>query len=112
MPPAPAPHLTNKLIPPPEEGEDPTQLSLMISTKPYLALDKYLDRLRNRGAIKLDEITRTPDHEKRMELWKEFANIGENVSITQRFFCEYVSYISFMIRFPIEITMIGLQFAF
>nr|DAA05955.1 TPA_inf: putative O-acetyl transferase [Cryptococcus neoformans var. grubii] len=89
MSPAPAPHLTNKLIPPPEEGEDPTQLSLMISAKPYLALDKYLDRLRNRGAIKLDEITRTPDHEKRMALWKEFAHIGEGVSITQQFFCEY-----------------------
>ncbi|WVO19462.1 uncharacterized protein IAS62_000748 [Cryptococcus decagattii] len=84
-----APHLTNKLIPPPEEGEDPTQLSLMISAKPYLAGDKYLDRLRNRGAITLDEITRTPDHGERMELWKKFANVGEGVSITQRFFCEY-----------------------
>nr|ODN93072.1 maltose O-acetyltransferase [Cryptococcus depauperatus CBS 7841] len=87
-----APHLTNKLIPPPEGDEDPSQLALMIDAKRYFANDKYLDRLRNTGAIKLDEITRVADYKKRMALWREFADVGEDVFITQRFFCEYVSY--------------------
>ncbi|WVN85412.1 uncharacterized protein L203_100558 [Cryptococcus depauperatus CBS 7841] len=84
-----APHLTNKLIPPPEGDEDPSQLALMIDAKRYFANDKYLDRLRNTGAIKLDEITRVADYKKRMALWREFADVGEDVFITQRFFCEY-----------------------
>ncbi|WVQ73607.1 hypothetical protein IAR50_003187 [Cryptococcus sp. DSM 104548] len=83
------PHLINPLIPPPEGDEDPTQLALMISGEPYQADDKYLNRLRNRGAIKLDAIVRVPDMDERMKLWKEFGNVGEDVMIVQRFFCEY-----------------------
>ena len=86
-----APHLSNPLIPYPEGDEDPTQLSLMIQGKPYLALDSYLDRLRNTGAIKLDKIVSEPDGEKRMDLWRKHAVIGPNCMIVQRFFCEYVS---------------------
>lgn len=84
-----APHLSNPLIPAPEGDEDPTQLSLMIQGKPYLALDSYLDRLRNTGAIKLDKIVSEPDGEKRMDLWRKHAVIGPNCMIVQRFFCEY-----------------------
>jgi hypothetical protein len=86
-----APHESNPLIPAPEGDEDPTQLANMIAAKPYLAGDKYLDRLRNIGAIKLDEIVRVADGPTRMAMWKEFADITGEVFITQRFFCEYVS---------------------
>ncbi|ODN81085.1 hypothetical protein L202_03180 [Cryptococcus amylolentus CBS 6039] len=85
----PAPHLSNPLIPPPEGDEDPTQLALMIAGEPYQANDKYLDRLRNRGAIKLDEIVKVADMDERMALWREFGNVGEDVLVVQRFFCEY-----------------------
>lgn len=86
-----APHLTNPLIPPPEADEETTQLELMIAGKPYLSFKPYLERLRNRGAAKLQEIESEADQDKRMELWRKFAVIGENVFIVQRFFCEYVS---------------------
>ena len=89
-----APHETDHRIPPPEDDETPDQLALMIAAKPYLATDKYLDRLRNLGAIKLNECVMEPDAEKRMALWAKFADIGEGVFITQRFFCEYVSHFS------------------
>ena len=86
-----APHETNHLIPPPEGDEDPTQLANMIAARPYLAPDKYLDRLRNIGAIKLDEIVQVADGPTRMAMWEKHANLGKDVFITQRFFCEYVS---------------------
>ncbi|ODO06056.1 maltose O-acetyltransferase [Cryptococcus wingfieldii CBS 7118] len=85
----PAPHLSNPRIPPPEGDEDHTQLALMIAGEPYQANDKYLDRLRNRGAIKLDEIVKVADMDERMTLWREFGNVGEDVLVVQRFFCEY-----------------------
>jgi maltose O-acetyltransferase len=87
----PLPHESNPLISPPRDGEDPTQLALMIDAKPYFAEDAYLDRLRNSFAITLHEITSEPDGPKRMEMWRKSAVIGERCFITQSFFCEYVS---------------------
>ncbi|ODN77422.1 hypothetical protein L202_04602 [Cryptococcus amylolentus CBS 6039] len=86
----PAPHLSNLLIPPPEGNEDPTQLALMIAGEPYQqANDKYIDRLRSRGAIKLDQIVKVTDMDERMTLWREYGNVGEDVLVVQRFFCIY-----------------------
>lgn len=87
----PLPHETNAMISAPQGDEDATQLAVMLDAKPYLANDKYLCRLRNSSAIKLYEITSEPDGDKRMALWKQFANVGDNCFVVQRFFCEYVS---------------------
>ncbi|WVQ73606.1 hypothetical protein IAR50_003186 [Cryptococcus sp. DSM 104548] len=83
------PHLSNHLILPLKPDDDPTQLSLMLSGKPYTPSDKYLHRLHHHGSRTLDKIVQTPDLGERMKLWKEFAHVGERVRIRQHFYCEY-----------------------
>ncbi|TYJ56128.1 hypothetical protein B9479_003114 [Cryptococcus floricola] len=83
------PHLSNPLILPPEDDEDPTQLSLMLSGKPYTPSDKYLHKLHHHGSKTLAEIVQTPDLGERMKLWRTFAHLGAGVRIRQQFYCEY-----------------------
>lgn len=86
----------SKVKPPtPVEGEDTTQFELMVAGKPYLAMDKYLRRIRDEQAEKLCQINQTRSTEKRMELYTDLVNLtgGEegNVIINIPFTCEYVS---------------------
>jgi maltose O-acetyltransferase len=86
-----APHLTNPRICPPEGDEDPTELINMISARPYKAFDAYVGRLRDTQAARVLEIDDIRDMEKRMEHMRGFINMGKEVYIVNRFFCEYVS---------------------
>ncbi|WWC61587.1 uncharacterized protein I303_104171 [Kwoniella dejecticola CBS 10117] len=85
----PAPHETNPRISPPGEGEDATELGIMIAGKPYLAMDPYVDRIRAGQAKKVWEINQIVDIPARMDAMRGFLNMGRDVCIMQGFFCEY-----------------------
>ncbi|WVW83588.1 hypothetical protein I302_105609 [Kwoniella bestiolae CBS 10118] len=87
----PLPHETNPRISPPdlEKGEDPTELSLMLSGQPYLSYNKYIDRIRDTAARRVWEINQIVDMGDRMREMREFVFMGVNVWIVQGFFCEY-----------------------
>ncbi|OXG45960.1 maltose O-acetyltransferase [Cryptococcus neoformans] len=92
--------LFSKVKPPtPVEGEDTTQFELMVAGKPYLAMDKYLCRIRDEQAEKLCQINQTRSMEERMKLYADLVNLrgGEegNVIINIPFTCEYGSTITF-----------------
>jgi hypothetical protein len=91
------PPLPESVLPPPNAGEDATQLNLMRAGKPYLAMDPYLTRLRDRGAVVLKEFNdHSADLTKRMELMRKVCCfVGERpkediVAIMSGFICEYV----------------------
>jgi maltose O-acetyltransferase len=86
-----APHESNPRIPPPTGDENPEELINMLSARPYKAFDSYVSRLRDTQAAKVGEIDAIRDMGARMEQMREFLNMGQEVWIVNRFFCEYVS---------------------
>ncbi|WRT66079.1 uncharacterized protein IL334_003032 [Kwoniella shivajii] len=83
------PHELDDRIHPPSKDEDPTQLSLMLSGKPYLASDPYICRIRDDQARKVWEVNQTVDMGPRMKVMSELVRMAKEVYIVQGFFCEY-----------------------
>jgi hypothetical protein len=79
----------------PGEGETTEQFDLMVQGKPYIATDRYLDRLRNHVAKLQDVANKVVGMEERMPLYREYITFrkGERggAYIVQPFVCEYVS---------------------
>jgi maltose O-acetyltransferase len=86
-----APHLSNPKIPAPQGDEEPTELINMLTAKPYKAGDPYVARIRDGHALKVRQIDAVDDMTERMEQMRGFLNMGQDVYIANRFFCEYVS---------------------
>lgn len=66
---------TADIAPPPlQEGETYDQFNLMISGKPYIAVDPYLMRIREYSQTILDKFNKiTGDTDKRMEIFDGIA---------------------------------------
>lgn len=83
--------------PAPLEGEDQEQLKVMLAGKPYLAFDKYLNRLRELKAVQMFEYNAERSGEKRVELLASLATLRkpegrpQNTHIMPPFTFEYVS---------------------
>ena len=68
-----------EIAPPPlREGETDEQLKLMRAGKPYIAMDPYLDRVRQWGMDKVFELNNTSDMDARMKLMSEFVGMPED----------------------------------
>jgi len=82
--------------PAPLEGEDQEQLKIMLAGKPYLAVDKYLGRMREAQAVKMFEYNAERSGEKRQELLAAMATMRkpegkpQNTHIMPPFTFEYV----------------------
>ena len=80
-----------EIAPPPMlEGETDTQLKLMRSGEPYLAMDPYLCRLRQWGQDQVFKLNAVVNLEERMKLMQDFVGMPEdevkNVCIMTPFF--------------------------
>lgn len=80
---------------PPTAAQTAEQLDNMVSGRPYLAGDKYLDALRQHTADLLYKGNGETDMVKRMALYSQFIEFrkGERngAFMVQPFTCEYVS---------------------
>jgi len=87
--------------PAPIEGENQEQLKIMLAGKPYLAVDKYLCRIREAQAVKMFEYNAERSGEKRQELLASMATMrkpegkSQNTHIIPPFTFEYVSLLSY-----------------
>jgi hypothetical protein len=85
--------------PAPIEGEDHEQLKIMLSGKPYIAVDPYLCRIREEMATKMFEYNAERSGDKRQELLAGLATLRkpegkpQNAHIMPPFTFEYVSLI-------------------
>jgi len=83
--------------PAPQEGEDHEQLKIMLAGKPYIAVDKYLCRIREEMASKMFEYNAERSGDKRQELLANMASLRkpegkpQNTHIMPPFTFEYVS---------------------
>ena len=84
--------------PAPLEGEDHEQLKIMLAGRPYIAVDKYLCRIREDMATKMFEYNAERSGDKRQELLAAMATLrnpegkAQNTHIMPPFTFEYVSF--------------------
>ena len=77
------------------DGETTEQFEIMQAGKPYLAVDPYLNRVRNDAAEKLASLNKIGDTEKRMKVMRDIIDMRSTkpdprVYIMNPFTFEYV----------------------
>jgi hypothetical protein len=78
-------------LPTPGDDQSSAEFDLMISGKPYLASDAYIQRIATAQRQKLYQINDERDDEKRTELMKRFFKCKGVFANMGPIFCEYVS---------------------